>query len=419
MKRRMSVSGAVGVMLLTPLAVGAQTIKATPRTSNATGGNMCLQLSAGPSRLSSSPEGQAFIRMRAEVEAVERAMGSDSSRLRRIVIVKGSLDTLGRMIAGGSDLSTGRVFFETRPGASLMIEGHRIDMTDPMNQMMVSTKLRELQPQVAQLARSNSPAVVGTLNIRLNTLGYIGLTTSAGTFPTSIDPMQPFAYCDYPLVESVEPGSPADRAGLLAGDTLIAYNSRDLRQTNVNYPDLLVPGKSLSIRFRRDGKVYLARMRVAARDSEYTRLVTSISACTEAEAANGCRSEAVGVRTGGIGARPATAGGGMARAPRTSLLTIDGSGGLHFAEALMRGIDEQTAQNMGTEAGLLVVDLPSSIPSYFAGLRSGDWVVSANGVAVRDINTFMKAFESRVAERSMTLQVTSKSAGARSVTIRW
>ena len=85
----------------------------------------------------------------------------------------------------------------------------------------------------------------------------------------------------------------------------------------------------------------------------------------------------------------------------------------------MRGIDEQTAQNLGTEAGLLVVDLPSSAPSYFAGLRSGDWVVSANGVAVRDINTFMRAFESRVSERSMTLQVTNKSAGARSVTIRW
>ena len=66
-----------------------------------------------------------------------------------------------------------------------------------------------------------------------------------------------------------------------------------------------------------------------------------------------------------------------------------------------------------------MIDLPPSAPSYFAGLRSGDWVVSANGVAVRDISTFMKAFESRVSEHSMTLQVTSKSAGARSVTIRW
>ena len=85
----------------------------------------------------------------------------------------------------------------------------------------------------------------------------------------------------------------------------------------------------------------------------------------------------------------------------------------------MRAIDEQTAQNMGTEAGLLVVELPSSSPSYFAGLRSGDWVVSANGLAVHDINTFMKAFEIKVTERQMTMQVTSKSAGPRTVNIRW
>lgn len=407
MKRRMSVLVAAGVMLLTPLAVGAQTIKATPRTSNATGGNMCLQLSAGPSRLSGSPEGQAFIRVKAELEAAERVVGSDSSRLRRFVVVRGSLDTVGRMITGTGDLSANRIFIEAQPATFIRIEGHSMSSSDP--RLMVSAKLRELQVQVAELARGGSSTVIGTMNIRFNTLGYIGLTTSAGTFPTSIDPMQPFAYCDYPLVESVEPGSPADRAGLLAGDTLIAYNGRDLRQTNVNYPDLLVPGKRLSIQFRRDGKVRLAPMRVAARDSEYTRMVTSIGACTEAEEATGCR----------YGARPATTGGVMATAPRTSLLAIDGSGGLRFAGALMRSIDEQTAQNMGSEAGLLVIDLPPSAPSYFAGLRSGDWVVSANGVAVRDINTFMKAFESRVSEHSMTLQVTSKSAGARSVTIRW
>ena len=236
----------------------------------------------------------------------------------------------------------------------------------------------------------------------------------------------------------------------MSGDTLIAYNGRDLRQTNVNYPQLLIPGKQLAIRFRRDGKDRQATMRVAARDSEYTRLDKSIGACTDIEAANGCRSERVTVRAGSAaavaaqsgggglapsgavfgsrvpGASPSRAGGAFARDTasvrgqmRTQILTVDGTGGIRFAGALIRAIDEQTAQNLGTDAGLIVIDLPTSTPSYQAGLRGGDWVVSANGAAVRDVNTFLKAFESKFAERLMTLQVTSKTAGPRTVTIRW
>ena len=442
--------------MLTPFALGAQTmIKVTPRTSNAAGGNMCSQLSSGPSRLAGSPEGDALMRMKAELEFFQRGMRTDTLHQKQIIIVQGRLDSVGRMITRANDPSSRRVYFEMRSGAPIRIDGQQIDLSDPMNQMMVTAKLRELQGQVAELTRGGAGTIVGTLNITLPTLGFIGISATAGTFPTSIDPMQPFAYCDYPRVESVEAGSPADKAGLMAGDTLIAYNSRDLRQTNVNYPDLLIPGKPLSIQYRRDGKAHIARMRVAARDSEYTRMMTFIGACTDAELANGCRSERVIVRagnigaggvlssgggpegmvgpggvllrtrmpgsvtSGGYGARPATAGGLSAAGTRAPLLALDGSGGLRFAGALMRAIDEQTAQNMGADAGLLIVQLESSAPSYFQGLRSGDWVLSANGLSVHDINTFMKAFELKAAERVMTMQVTSKGAGARTITIRW
>ncbi|MEO7362517.1 MAG: PDZ domain-containing protein [Gemmatimonadaceae bacterium] len=441
MKRRLSASGAAGaLLLLTPFALGAQaTIRATPRTSNTAGGNMCAQLSSGPSRLAASPEGEALMRMKAELEMVQRALRLDTVQQKQVIIVQGRLDSVGRMITGSNEPGSNRIYFETRPGSLTRLDGQQFDLSDPMNQMMVSAKLRELQPQVAELMRGSAGTIVGTLNITLPTLGFIGISATAGTFPTSIDPMQPFAYCDYPRVESVEAGSPADRAGLMAGDTLIEYNNRDLRQTNVNYPDLLVPGKQLAIRYRRDGKVHLAVMRVAARDSEYTRLLTSMGACTEAEAANGCRSEQViirrnlggsaggavhGTRTPGTTAAagvysPATPNASIAVGTRRPLLELDGSGGLRFAGALMRAIDEQTALSMGNESGLLVVSLPSSSPSYFAGLRYGDWVISANGVGVHDINSFIKAFESKAAERVMMLQVSSKSAGARTITIRW
>ncbi|MEP6835919.1 MAG: PDZ domain-containing protein [Gemmatimonas sp.] len=432
MKSRVSVTGAAGVLLFAPFAVVAQggggSIRATPRTSNAAGGNMCLQLETGPSRLSSSPEGLTFIRMKAEVDAVERARRADSSQHRQIIIVQGRLDSLGQLLGGTGDPRANRFFFEMRQGSAVPADSQRMDPSDPMR-MMVSAKLRELLPQVAELSRAGAPTVVGTLNIRLNTLGYVGLTATAGTFPMTVDPMLPFAYCDYPRVESVEVGSPADRAGLIAGDTLIAYNNRDLRQTNVNYPDLLIPGKNLLIKFRRDGQTFNKSMIVAARDQDRQSRLTSMGACTEAEAASGCISDRVVVRAGGV----ATGGSAYNRlrssAPSPAAMpsgmlvrgaaAFDGMGGIRLAGASIITFDEQTAKNIGTEAGLFVFVSPENTQAYQQGLRSGDWVVSVNGTEARDVAGFKKAYDSKFSDRAVTLLVSSKTAGARTVVIQW
>ncbi len=435
MKSRVAVP-AVGALLLAPFALGAQQSirQVAPRTSNTPGGNMCLQLPIGPSRLSASQEGQAILRMRAELEAADPMLRTDPSARRQYIIIKSGLDSVERMIVGNSDQALNRIYFEARPGIPTTVAGQRLERSET-ERMMVSAKLRELQPQLAELTRGGA-TIVGNVTITIPTLGYVGISATAGTFPTSIDPMQPFAYCDYPRVESVEPGSPADKAGLVAGDTLIAYNNRDLRQTNVNYPELLVPGKSLSIRYRRDGHVLNTSMIVAAREQE--RMLTYFSACSPAETAAGCRSEQVVVRGGSAGRMPATAGlplpssagpnfsnpraagGGVPMvAPATTIAAFEGNRVIKIAGAVMRAFDEQTAQNMGTESGLFVIEVPITSAAFQAGLRSGDGVTAVNGIEVKDVATFRKALESRASDRQMTIQVNSKTAGSRAVTIRW
>lgn len=55
----------------------------------------------------------------------------------------------------------------------------------------------------------------------------------------------------YPVIVRVRPGSPADSAGLIVGDTLIAYDGADLTRTRV----VLAPpeGTRVTVRYRRGG----------------------------------------------------------------------------------------------------------------------------------------------------------------------
>lgn len=360
-----------------------------------------------------------MVKMMAELDAMSQRANLRVDTLppgtkNRIIVLRSSVDSVMRVYTGSGDMIMGGRMNEVTPR---MVQGQRTEPSEA-ERMFVSMKLRELQPQVSELARAHDQTVVGTLNIRLNTLGYVGLSASAGTYPMEIDPNKPFAYCEYPRVESVDAGSPADKAGLLAGDTLLAYNNRDLRMFDVNYQDIMIPGKPLVIKYRRDGVVRSASTVVAQRPPEIRRFVARpIGACTEAELLQGCQSQTVTVR--GLPYPPA-AGGVMVTARATRpVLAPDGNGGGVLVGALVRAIDEQLAQNLGLEGGVLVIEVPANNPAFDSGLRGGDVIVTVNGAPVRDLNALDRALRMKQAEHLAELQVSNKSAGVRKVTLRW
>jgi hypothetical protein len=90
---------------------------------------------------------------------------------------------------------------------------------------------------------------------RAGARGYLGLRLSEWSEVRWVDDGPVVRYCAYPLVISVEPASPAERAGLGAGDTVVAYGTRDLvRDGPIALDRLLVPGETLRMRVRRDGR---------------------------------------------------------------------------------------------------------------------------------------------------------------------
>ena len=98
--------------------------------------------------------------------------------------------------------------------------------------------------------------------------GWVGVAYTTGVGTT--DRSGAMIFTDYPVIESIEPNSPAEKAGLVAGDTILAMNSQDLRKTPLPVATMIQPGKRIVFRFRRNAVREVA-LTVAARPSRAMR----------------------------------------------------------------------------------------------------------------------------------------------------
>ena len=86
--------------------------------------------------------------------------------------------------------------------------------------------------------------------------------------------------------------------------------------------------------------------------------------------------------------------------------------------AQLKAVDEEFAQRLGSEPGILVMEVNSGTPAAEAGLRPGETILAVNGVPMKELVLFQRAVRASSA-REVKLTVTAKDTPARIVTVRW
>jgi S1-C subfamily serine protease len=201
----------------------------------------------------------------------------------------------------------------------------------------------------------------------------------------------------FPVVASVDPGSPARAAGLVAGDTILAYNGVNADSDPLAMKKFLEPGTKLVIKVRRNG-VRDVTLTVARRTEKnpFSQKFTMSAAETS-----------VMPLSAGTLSGPVALG-----APAT------GDGEAPFAGAYLARLNAGLASALNVRnSGVLIVDIKNGTPAARAGLRAGDVITRADSINVQSALGIMTAMR-LAADRTVTLTVT-RGGKSQKLTVAW
>lgn len=248
-----------------------------------------------------------------------------------------------------------------------------------MRGMLIALVMGTASTAVAQLP-TNVPVTVRG-RAALEPSGYLGIVFTAPLARTVDRSGISVRHYAYPVVESVEPGSPAARAGISSGDTILAYDSVDVLHHDIALTQLLRPGTVVTVRVKRNGAVRDVPVRVAPRPSSF-----------------------VDGGTVQIGADP-------------MLFMPFQSATIGVAGAAVVNTNADLLDALGASRGVLVIDVAPGTPAETAGLRAGDVITEAGGTAVSRPVELMQAIET-VSGRQIDLTV-MRAKRTRKVSLSW
>jgi membrane-associated protease RseP (regulator of RpoE activity) len=304
----------------------------------------------------------------------------DSSAVVQVFLMtKGRIDTINMLM---------RSFEEIRPGSPLGDS--------------VKKRIQALMPSRIEFRKPINPSM------RLK--GWIGF--NAGGVPRHeeirSDGQYFITYFAYPTIVAVDGQSPAERAGIMQGDTLIAYNGMDVVGRALNLTQLLIPDKKLGVTVRRDGEtkdftvtVASAPNRVSERRMNFDRELPMLPPDFERE-----RTETEVRR-----AAPVGVGRGPGRVTVAPGIPMDFGNHLFFISpngvfgANMSTIGPALAKVLRLETGVLVNDVPEETPAWKGGLRAGDVIVNVAGQPVASMNQLRELIIMRAPERAVPLRI--------------
>ncbi|MBX3173975.1 MAG: PDZ domain-containing protein [Gemmatimonadaceae bacterium] len=282
-------------------------------------------------------------------------------------------------------------------------------------------------------------------------MGYVGVNISS---EVSVDVLGNAT--SRSVITSVEPGSPAQAAGLQSGDRLLSIAGLVMREPWPDLSGVLEPGRNIVVRVNRDGTQRDLNVTVAARPRrwdpgcpKFERAIQPLRMGGVARAwvrdsvdANGERVLWVvtpEARTPPVPPSPATAPAPRAGAVRTPptppaaepappapMVFAYGttSGGTsavaYFAGVQLRALDDDWRGVLGLRAGtegVLVNEVAPGSPAAAAGLKVGDVVTSVNGTAATSPLVVVRLL-GLDEDQTATLRVV-RARDSRTVTLRW
>lgn len=225
----------------------------------------------------------------------------------------------------------------------------------------------------------------------------------------------------YPLIASVEPGSPADRAGIQAGDTILAYDNEDLNGRTFSLTKLLTPGRKVTVKVRRARQVYEIPV-VVGRRTIYGPDVAVLAPGVDFKRdslRNGrgfafVRDRPLAATTNAyvITTGTDTVMTGLiepqAVTPVAPMTTFWSRTTSVLAGAELAAVSPELGENFGVSRGLLVLRVAPNTPAARAGLRGGDVITRAGDVEIVGPGQLQRALERSADEQQVKLVVVRK-----------
>lgn len=218
----------------------------------------------------------------------------------------------------------------------------------------------------------------------------------------------------YPVVSSVEPGSPAAKAGVMPGDILMAFNSQDMRGSAFQLRGWLKPGAPFVIRLRRNDAVQVVRGTLGTPPEGWqNRVQVSIkpSQAFERRTSSPARTpspQRVIVRT------PMPS-----RVPSALIPNFTFGGGVYpFAGMEVIALNEDIRELLGVKPeGVFVANVVEGTPARISGLKGGDVLIQADSVRIATPIDLVNAI-AEAEGRSIRLRIV-RNRKPQSLTLSW
>lgn len=270
--------------------------------------------------------------------------------------------------------------------------------------------------------------------------GWLGVaTTGVSAVLKEGDGPQVVRYLERPVIESVDPGSPADRAGVRAGDVLLEIGGKALLNNNIVFAELLRPGERVTVKVQRGRDVVtMAPLVEPVPQSLSSTPCLSVDAGTAYVLAPMPASQVIQVDVDAAGepsqrkfvfttprVRRDSArveqvdvapppGGAVFAGP----MAYTYSGGTSVLAGLqLIALNQESSRALGVSHGLFVNQVAPGTMGREAGLQGGDVLVSADSIDLRSVRSLQRAIQASH-DRSVTIVIV-RDRRQETVTLKW